>query len=257
MARFQGKVVVVTGAGGGIGLATAQAFANEGAAVTAVDIRQDLLSDAVRAIADAGGRAIGVCADVCARGGRAPHRGRDGSGVWRHRRARQQRGYRAVRHRGGDARGPVGQGDRRQSPRRLSCVALLHPPYQPAWRWRHRPRSQRAGVRVFAAQRRICRQQGRRGSAHARDGARSRGRTYPGQLCLPGSIETPMLKFAAEQEADPAAAYQAWASKHPIGRIGQPREVAATILFLASDDASFITGSPYLVDGGLSAPAWW
>src|SRR5579862_7161787 len=64
MARFRDKVVVVTGAGGGIGLATAQAFANEGAAVTAVDIRQDLLNETVRAITDAGGRAIGVCADV-------------------------------------------------------------------------------------------------------------------------------------------------------------------------------------------------
>ena len=39
---------------------------------------------------------------------------------------------------------------------------------------------------------------------------------------------------------------------HALGRIGQPEEVAAAIAFLASDDASFITGSTFLVDGGIT-----
>ncbi|MGH2389181.1 MAG: SDR family NAD(P)-dependent oxidoreductase, partial [Chloroflexota bacterium] len=73
----------------------------------------------------------------------------------------------------------------------------------------------------------------------------------------PGSIETPLLRHAAEQEANPEAMFAEWASKHPIGRIGKPEEVAQVILFLAGDQSSFVTGSPYLVDGALSAAAWW
>jgi NAD(P)-dependent dehydrogenase (short-subunit alcohol dehydrogenase family) len=85
---------------------------------------------------------------------------------------------------------------------------------------------------------------------HAKEGIRV-------NCVCPGSIETPLLQYAAEQEADPASAFATWGRRHPIGRIGKPSEVANVILFLASDQASFVTGSPYLVDGALSVPAWW
>ena len=41
--------------------------------------------------------------------------------------------------------------------------------------------------------------------------------------------------------------------RHPIGRLGEPEEVAKAILFLASDDSSFITGSELVIDGGYTA----
>jgi 2-keto-3-deoxy-L-fuconate dehydrogenase len=45
---------------------------------------------------------------------------------------------------------------------------------------------------------------------------------------------------------------RAFVERHPMGRLGKPAEVAALAVFLASDEASFITGQPYLVDGGMA-----
>lgn len=69
----------------------------------------------------------------------------------------------------------------------------------------------------------------------------------------PGSVATDMIEQAWEQYGDVKEAKKLWESKHPIGRIAAPEEVAKSILFLASSDASFITGAALPVDGGLTA----
>lgn len=69
----------------------------------------------------------------------------------------------------------------------------------------------------------------------------------------PGSVETDMIRDAWAQFDDPESARRLWESKHPLGRIAKPLEVANAILFLASDDASFITGVALPVDGGITA----
>ena len=70
----------------------------------------------------------------------------------------------------------------------------------------------------------------------------------------PGIIETAMLdQGVAQMGLDKAAFIQLAGEAHPMGRIGRPEEVAAAILFLASDDASFITGIALSVDGGMWA----
>lgn len=68
----------------------------------------------------------------------------------------------------------------------------------------------------------------------------------------PATIDTPMVHGMIAETADPVAAQRALRAKHPIGRMAQPEEVAATIAFLASPDASFMTGLAIPVDGGRS-----
>ena len=62
--RFEGKVVVITGAAGGIGRAAAERFAREGASVVAVDLARSALDEVVALVDATGARAVGVPADV-------------------------------------------------------------------------------------------------------------------------------------------------------------------------------------------------
>jgi NAD(P)-dependent dehydrogenase (short-subunit alcohol dehydrogenase family) len=67
----------------------------------------------------------------------------------------------------------------------------------------------------------------------------------------PGFIETEQMRVYLESHDDPAARRAELDALHPIGRVGRPAEVAAVAAFLASDDASFVTGADVVVDGGL------
>ncbi|CAN7410166.1 SDR family oxidoreductase [Rhizobium sp. LjRoot98] len=73
----------------------------------------------------------------------------------------------------------------------------------------------------------------------------------------PGSVRTPILELAARTfegpDADINGVFQRFGAAHPLGRIGEPEEVAVLAAFLASDKAGFITGSDHRIDGGLTA----
>lgn len=81
---------------------------------------------------------------------------------------------------------------------------------------------------------------------YARDGIRSNS-------VAPGTIDSPMLHDFVAAQSDPENIRQQFDDMHPIGRVGHIEEVANVCLFLASDESSFVTGSNYEVDGGLSS----
>jgi NAD(P)-dependent dehydrogenase (short-subunit alcohol dehydrogenase family) len=72
----------------------------------------------------------------------------------------------------------------------------------------------------------------------------------------PGDMETPMIEQYFDGTDDPIAARTEMESAYPGKRIAHPREVAAAVVFLVSDESSFVNGTPILVDGGLTAKTY-
>jgi len=69
----------------------------------------------------------------------------------------------------------------------------------------------------------------------------------------PGSVDTPLLQKAANDSGDAAGFLKTISDAHPIGRIASSEEIAQFFLFLASDNARFITGAVLMIDGGYTA----
>jgi len=69
----------------------------------------------------------------------------------------------------------------------------------------------------------------------------------------PGSVDTPILREGISKSRDPISEKRMIIESHPIGRIGKPEEIADVVLWLSSANASFVTGSTVVADGGLSA----
>jgi NAD(P)-dependent dehydrogenase (short-subunit alcohol dehydrogenase family) len=72
----------------------------------------------------------------------------------------------------------------------------------------------------------------------------------------PGDMETPMIEQYFDGTDDPAAARSEMEAAYPGKRIAHPREVATAVVYLISDDSSFVNGAPILVDGGLTAKTY-
>jgi len=81
---------------------------------------------------------------------------------------------------------------------------------------------------------------------HARDGIRV-------NCVLPGSIDTPVFRANLRADGDEEEGYRATAAGIPLGRVGQPSDIARAVLFLVGDEAGYVTGAPFIVDGGLVA----
>lgn len=69
----------------------------------------------------------------------------------------------------------------------------------------------------------------------------------------PGTVDSPWVAGLLGQAHDPQAARAALVARQPMGRLGTPEEIAKAIVYLASDDAAFVTGAAWVIDGGLVA----
>ena len=81
---------------------------------------------------------------------------------------------------------------------------------------------------------------------HASDGIRANA------IC-PGRVETPFVRKRLAEYPDPEKAYREMAATQALGRMGKPEEIAAAALYLASDEAAFVTGTALEIDGGWAA----
>jgi NAD(P)-dependent dehydrogenase (short-subunit alcohol dehydrogenase family) len=251
--RLSGKRAIITGAGSGIGRASALRFAEEGARVLAVDLAEAGVSETVAEIARAGGQAEALAADAaddatvaalvakCVEdwgGLEAVYANAGVSGVqktilelevddwWPVLRVNLIGPFLAIKH-AGRAMAAAGGGS-------ILCTASV------------------AGLRSGA---------GGTPYSASKAGVVSLVQTAAYQLAgtgvrvnaiCPGLIETGMTKPIYDG-ARAAGKEHRIGQLNPLKRGGQPREIAALAAFLASDDASYVNGQAYAVDGGLSA----
>jgi NAD(P)-dependent dehydrogenase (short-subunit alcohol dehydrogenase family) len=245
--KLAGKVAVITGGNSGIGLATAQRFAVEGAQVVITGRRQGELDAAVRQI---GGNAIGVPGDV--------------SNL-----ADLDRLYATVKQKhgrvdvlfanaGGGEFAPLGSITEEHFDKAFSInVKGLLFTVQKAL-----PLFQNGGSIILNAS--IVSIKGMEAfsvysatKAAVRSFARSwtvdlKGRKIRVNAISPGPIDTPALNGLGQTEEQVKQFKTGLVSSVPLGRLGTPDEIAKAAVFLASDDSSYVTGIELFVDGGMA-----
>lgn len=253
MDRLLGKACIVTGAGSGIGKATAERFAKEGASVLCVDINADAVAETVEQIRDAGGVAEAMTADISVRSqvqaftakcvdtyGRLDvlinNAGVNLPGVFHEApddvidrtlnvnvKGSMYASQAAIPHMLKQGKGSIVN---------LSSVnGLVSEPFLAIY-------SASKGAIVMLT----------RGIAldYAKQGIRC-------NCVCPGWVDTPINYAHAEMLGGLDKVYETLDSIQPIGRPGEPSEIANLILFLASDESSLMTGSVVTADGGMTA----
>ena len=251
--RLDGKVALVTGAARGIGRGIALRFAEEGAKVGVLDLDQDACQAVVAEIEAHGGQAITLQADIRheAQVNEAVRTLYDAFGS-----CHVLMNNAAVMPAGRFHETPIDDFDKCLAVNLrgtyLVCRALIPDMLaQGEGSIIHMASVTGViglpGLAVYSATKGALIALARAMSTdYARDGIRVNS-------VSPGTIDSPMLHDFVDSQADPENIRRQFDEMHPIGRVGQIREVANVCLFLASDDSSFVTGSNYEVDGGLSS----
>ena len=253
--RFAGKVAIVTGAAGGIGSATCRRLAREGARIVAVDLHRQDLEPVLAAVAELGSEALPVAADVSVAADVVRY---VDEGV------RRFGGIDLVVNNAG-IEGVVRPLEDYPEDVFDRVLAVNVRGVFLGLKYAHPALKARGGGAIVN----LASVAGITGNAlisayaaskHAVVGlTRSAATSYPAagirvNAVLPAPIETRMMRSLEEGflPGQPAGVKQMMTSQIPLGRYGEPAEVADVIAFLLSDDARYVNGSLYTVDGGMT-----
>ncbi len=251
--NLAGKVAIVTGGGAGIGRAAAIALAEAGAATVVADVDLGAAKAVANEISQASGQALALAVDVSSATQTAAM------------------AKAAVEEFGGvdllynnaaiQINGSVTELDEASWDRvfavNVKGIYLCSRACIPHMKSRGAGAIvNAASVQGMATQKRVAAYAASKGAVIAL--TRSMALDYAGDRirvnCIcPGSVDTPLLRSNAAALGEADLVLERWGSAHPIGRVGQPIEIARLVVFLMSDEASFMTGASVVIDGGLTA----
>jgi NAD(P)-dependent dehydrogenase (short-subunit alcohol dehydrogenase family) len=248
---FENKVALVTGAGSGMGLATAQAFAEAGAAVVLADINEQAIRSAAEELVGGGHRALAVRCNVADEAEVAAMVAQTVSTFGRLDAAFNNAGVMPPAVETADASG--------EDFDRVTAINLRGVWNCMKYELRQMREQGRGAIVNCSSIGGLIGNPGRaiyHASKHGVIGlTKSAALEYAARgirinAVCPGTIETPMVADMLAKESVTTEDFQ---RDLPIGRLGRPEEIAAAVLWLCSDGASFVIGHALAVDGGYTA----
>jgi len=244
--RLGGKIALITGATSGIGLATAKVFAAEGAKVFITGRRQDVLD---RAVAEIGGDVTGIRADSASMA--------DLDALFAQIKTEAGRIDVLYTAAGGGSMLPLGQITKEQVDDTFDrnvkgviftvqkALPLMDKGGSIVLTGSTAGTEGTAAFSVYSASKAAVRNLARSWALDLKDSGIRVNVVSPGATRTPGLVE-----LAGEDEAAQQGLLDYLASRIPLGRVGEAEEIGKAVLFLASDDASFVNGAELFADGG-------
>ncbi len=258
MKRVQGKVALVTGGGSGLGEASALMLAREGAQVVLADLDEAAAKRVLRQVKAEGGEGMAAQMDVSQ------------EADWERVIARIERRYKALHvavNCAGINRGHQDPCETTLADWQAVMAVNLDGVFLGT---KHCLRLMTASAPVNGSIINVSSIMGLVGhpSIAAYNASKGGVRLYTKSVALscaekglnvrvnsihPGFIDTPLLRRSMERIGDPVQAQKIYDALQPVGRLGQPQDIAYGVLYLASDESRFMTGAELVIDGGYTA----